>query len=88
MTEYNYGDIEKVKNLLKVEPLEDFSSINRHPKWLSKESEKRYKGCSSIFGNFKRVSCAFSFITDDEKLIAEFEDLFKKNKEIERGGGE
>jgi hypothetical protein len=85
MTECNYGDIEKVKDLLKVEPLEDFSRVNRHPKWLSKQSEERYKGCASIHGNFKRVSCAFSFITDDEKLIAEFEDLFKKNKEIKNG---
>ena len=40
MTEYHYGDIEKVKDLLKVEPLEDFSRVNRHPKWLSKESAK------------------------------------------------
>ena len=82
MTECNYGDIKKVKDLLKVEPLEDFSRVSRSPKWLSKQSEERYKGCASIHGNFKRVSHAFSIITDDEKLVAEFEELFKKNKEV------
>ena len=54
--------------------------VNRAPKWIYPESSERFKGCTSIFGNFLTLSHVFHIMTDDEQLIGELEELVAENK--------
>ena len=55
--------------------------VNRAPKWDKPELNERFKGCTTIFGNFLTYSHVFSIITNDEHLINEIEGLVAENKE-------
>ena len=54
--------------------------VNRNPQWVTEDLKEKYKGCSTIFGNFLEISHIFSIITNDEKLLAEIEELVNENK--------
>ena len=77
MTSIEYGGtLEHIKDFLGKYTLEDFSGIVLHPTWRSKESTEKFKGCSTISGNFIEWSNAFYIITDDENLISELKPYF------------
>jgi hypothetical protein len=84
-----YGEkpdsIEILKEVLKTQTLdptfENFGNfINNNPRWTNKEAQELYKGCSTIFGNFKTYSHVFNIITNDRELITELQELINKNK--------
>ena len=81
MTEICYdGTLENIREKLEKYTLEDFSFISENPTWTTKEAMEKYKNCAFICGNFKEYSNAFSIITNDKVLIAEFQKLFEENR--------
>lgn len=80
MTLIEYGGtLENIKEKLQKYTLEDFSGIVLKPTWITLESAEKFKGCSTISGNFKEYSNAFYIITDDKDLIKEFQTLYDNN---------
>lgn len=59
------------------EPYGNF--VNRAPEWENIEYHERFKGCTTIFGNFLTLSHVFNIIADDELLISEIEELVAQN---------
>lgn len=54
--------------------------VNRHPTWTKPEYAEKYKGLTSIFGNFLNLSHALNIYTDDEELIGKLEAAILANK--------
>jgi len=54
--------------------------VNRTPTWDDPELDEKFKGHTTIFGNFLTHSYAFRITTDDEQLISEIEALVAENK--------
>lgn len=78
MTSIEYGGtLEHIMELLKKHTLTSFSDIVIKPTWSTKESNERFKGCSTIAGNFVEWSNAFYIITDNKTLIDKFKPFFK-----------
>lgn len=60
---------------------EDYGNfVNLNPEWLYPEAEKKYKGCTSIFGNFLTFSHAFRLVTNDPGLIQRITEAINRNK--------
>lgn len=77
--------IEELKEVLKTQTLDPSfekygNFINNNPRWLKEELKELYKGCSVVFGNFKKYSHVFNIITDDKQLLSELQELINKNK--------
>jgi glutamate synthase domain-containing protein 2 len=77
--------IEVLLDVLGREPLDPtFESygnfVNHNPVFLHKEAKEKYKGCTTISGNFMEYSHVFSIITDDAELIEKLETAIRKNQ--------
>lgn len=84
-----YGEqpdtIEKLLEVLKTETLDPMyeqygNFVNHNPKWLRKDIQEKYNGCTQIHGNFMTISHSFDVITDEPETIEALTNAIRNNQ--------
>ena len=76
--------VETLKQYALDPVFEEYGNFVCHnPRWIKKESNEIYKGCTKIHGNFYTLSHTFDIITNDEEIIEQLETLIRNNLQTE-----